>query len=63
MISYEPLKETLAIRDMNISELRQHGIHPTTIAKINRNEPISLTQIERICKALNCAVEDVLVII
>lgn len=59
MISYEPLKQTLLQRNMHISDLRAHGFHPEVIAKINRNESVTLTQIERICAILDCKVEDV----
>lgn len=59
MLSYEPLKQTLLNRSMNISDLRDHGLHPEVIAKINRNESVTLTQIERICAILKCDIQDI----
>jgi DNA-binding Xre family transcriptional regulator len=53
MISYTPLFKTLEEKGLKISSLRAQGIHPTTIAKINKNESVSLTKLEEICVILN----------
>jgi len=58
-ISYEPLKDTLKKKSLVISALREYGIHPRTIAKINKNESIPLEKIERICIALQVPIEEV----
>lgn len=52
MISYDPLIKTLEEKGLVISSLRSKGIHPTTIAKINKNESVSLTKLEEICLIL-----------
>lgn len=63
MLSYEPLKRTLARLNMNISDLREHDVHPEVIAKINRNEYITLVQVERICLVLDCPISDVVEVV
>lgn len=63
MINFDPLKRTLSEKDMRISDLREYGVHPDVIAKINRNELISLLQIERICTVLGVPIEKVVQIV
>lgn len=53
MISYAPLFKTLEEQGLKISSLRTKGIHPTTIAKIHKNESVSLSKLEEICTILN----------
>lgn len=61
MISYNPLwkllidlgkKKTDLIHDCSLSK--------TTIAEMGKNNYVSLQTIERICKAYNCKVEDII---
>lgn len=59
MISYEPLFKTLKNKNLVISDLRNNPLHPTTIAKINRNESISLTKVEELCKVLKVKIQDI----
>ncbi|MEK5109918.1 helix-turn-helix domain-containing protein [Cytobacillus sp. FSL K6-0129] len=59
MITYAPLFKTLSDKGIVISSLRSKGIHPTTIAKINKNESVSLLKIEEICMILNVPIEKV----
>lgn len=59
MINYSPLFETLKSKGMYISKMREKGLHPTTIAKINRNESISLEKVALICKILDVPIEKV----
>ncbi|WP_298833837.1 XRE family transcriptional regulator [uncultured Planococcus sp.] len=63
MITYEPLKRTLLEKGWNISDLRKHGVHPTIVAAINRNELLTLMQIERICTVLDVPIEKVVQVI
>jgi DNA-binding Xre family transcriptional regulator len=61
MISYEPLFETLKKRGLKMNDLRSSGtLHPSTIAKINRGEIITIEKIEEICLQLSVRIEDVI---
>lgn len=60
MISYKPLLIQLVKRDMTKTQLREAvGMSMNTLAKISKNEYISLEVIDRICSTLNCKIEDV----
>lgn len=63
MISYKPLFDTLEKKNMFISDLRNNPLHPTTIAKIYKNEPVSLSKIDSICLTLNVPISDVVEIL
>lgn len=39
---------------------RATGISYGTMASMGKNEPVNLKQIDRICKALNCGISDVI---
>ena len=61
MISYTPLWHTLLIKGMNKGDLKNMtGLSFGTIASMGKNEPVNLKQIDRICKALHCKIEDVI---
>lgn len=61
MISYKPLLRLLLERDMSKTELREViGFSTTTLAKISKNEYISMETLEKICKHLNCKVENII---
>lgn len=61
MISYNPLWHTLINNDMNKGDLmKKTGISYGTMASMGKNEPVNLKQIDRICKALNCGISDVI---
>lgn len=62
MISYEPLKQTLKERGMKRSDLRTY-MSSKTIAKLSKNDIISMKTIDIICKVLHCRIEDVVVYI
>lgn len=36
------------------------GISPNTLAKLSRNELVSMEVIVRICRKLNCSIEDIM---
>ena len=38
------------------------GISTSTLSKMNRNEPVSLSIILKICETLDCTIEDVVTI-
>lgn len=60
MVSYQKLWETLKkknIRKHDLMELAR--ISSTTLTKLNKNEIVALTILIKICKALDCQIEDV----
>ncbi len=61
MITYYKLLDMLNRKGMTRLDL-QNAINasPGTIAKISKNEPITLSTINRICKVLNCQPGDIL---
>ena len=61
MISYTPLWHTRINKGMNKGDLKNMtGLSFGTIASMGKNEPVNLKQIDRICKALHCKIEDVI---
>lgn len=61
MISYTPLWHTLINKGMNKGDLKNMtGLSFGAIASMGKNEPVNLKQIDRICKALHCKIEDVI---
>lgn len=60
MLSYEPLKRTLQKRKITLVELgKLMGISSATSESRFHSSKQNTSQITRICKALNCDIEDV----
>lgn len=60
-VSYSKLWKLLIDKKMNKSQLRNAaGISTNAIAKLGKNEPVSLETLEKICVALNCNIEDIM---
>lgn len=60
-VSYARLWKLLVDKRMNKSQLREAaGISTNAVAKLGRNETVSLETLEKICSALNCNIEDVM---
>lgn len=60
MVTYQRLWKTLEqkkIRKHDLMELA--GISSTTLTKLNKNEIVALTVLVKICKALDCHIEDI----
>ena len=61
MLSYNKLWKLLIDRGMTRSELRkQIGMSCGSLAKMGKNEPVSMDIIMRICENLNCDVGDIM---
>ncbi len=59
-VSYDPLWKKLIDVKMNKTELAEKaGIARSTIAKMGKNEIVSLDVIVKICNTLDCRIEDV----
>ena len=62
MITYKPLWKTLIDKDMKKIDLVEDGtVSRGTLAKMGKNQKVSLDVVERICKRLQCKVEEVIV--
>lgn len=60
MFSYKPLLKLLIDKNMTKTQLREQlGISMTTLAKISKNEYISMKVLDDICSLLNCKIEDI----
>lgn len=61
MISYKPLFRLLLEKDMTKTQLREAvGFGTAALAKMAKNEYISLETIDRICDYFNCSIDDVI---
>ena len=60
-ISYNKLWKRLIDCNMNKTELRQKAkISTNAIAKLGRNESVSMETLDKICKALDCNIGDIM---
>lgn len=63
-ISYKPLWHQLIEKDIKKMTFRDMvGISNGTLARLGKNDPVSLDVIEKICLTLNCKIEDVVQIV
>lgn len=61
MISYKPLFKLLLEKDMTKTQLRESmGFSTSTLAKMSKNEYVSLEIIDNICIFLDCKIEEVI---
>ncbi len=61
MISYKPLRKLLIDKDLSCGELKNIlQISSATMAKLNSDKIVSLVIIDKICKYLNCNIQDVM---
>ena len=59
-ISYKPLWRLLLEKDMKKLELRDLvSMSNNTLARLGKNEGVSMDVLERICVALDCRIEDI----
>ena len=60
MVTYQRLWETLKKKNIRKHDLMEIAdISSTTLTKLNKNEIVALTVLIKICKALDCQIEDV----
>ena len=61
MISNDPFWLTLDLDEISTYKLiKKHHISSSTINRLKHNKPVSTATIAKLCKALNCAVDDVM---
>lgn len=64
MISFEPLWRTLKEKGMKKGDLQNSAqLSSAIIAKMAKNESVTLDVVDRICKELQVSIEDVVTII
>lgn len=62
-ISYKPLWHLLIEREIKKMEFKEMiGISNGTLARLGKNEPVSLDVLEKICITLDCEIQDVVVV-
>ena len=63
-VCYKKLWKLLIDKNMNKTELRNAtGITTTALAKLGRNENVNTEVLVKICKALECNIEDIMEIV
>lgn len=59
--NYKKLWHILLDRDMKKNELAQiAGVSTYTINKLNKNENVTVEVLGKICRALNCTLDDIM---
>ena len=60
-VSYNKLFKMLIDKEMKKTEFaKEVGISANTLAKLSRNETVSMEVVIRICRALGCSVDDIM---
>lgn len=59
-ISYKKLFELMEKKGIKKINLRQAGIHPTTVNKLVKDKDVSTSTITKICKLLTCQPADIM---
>ena len=63
-VCYKKLWKLLIDRNMNKTKLREaSGITTTALAKLGRNENVNTEVLVKICKALDCNIEDIMEVV
>lgn len=63
-INYKPLWKMLIDRGMKRTDLRTlAGVSTATLAKMGKDEYVSMEVIERVCMALKCQASDVMEVV
>lgn len=59
-VKYTRLWNFLKSKNLNKTYLRDNGVHPSTIAKMGRNEFVDIKILDRICFILDCDFADII---
>lgn len=61
MFTYKPLLKLLIDNNMTKTQLRESiGFSPATLAKISKDEYVSMETLDSICKFFNCRIENII---
>ena len=64
MISYKPLLHMLVDKNLRLSNVcKEAGLSYKIVTKINNDENLTIETIEKLCKYLNCRIQDVVEIV
>ena len=59
--NYKPLWKTLIDKNMTKTKLAEKiKINHNTLAKMSKNEYVSMETLDKICNELNCKIEDII---
>lgn len=59
-VSYNKLWKLMIDKGINKSELREKtGIGTNTLAKLSKNQPVSMEVLMKICEKLDCDIADI----
>jgi len=59
-VSYDKLWKLIIDKKINKTQLRDcSGITSATLARLSKNQGVSLEALERICRALDCEIGDI----
>lgn len=60
-ISYNKLWKKMIDKNMNRTQLKEQAkISTNAVAKLGKNEPISMETLEKICKVLECNIGEIM---
>ncbi len=60
MITFDPLWKTMAEKGFSTYRLREMcGIDSKTIRRLKANENIETKTLDKLCRALDCSIEDI----
>ena len=60
MFSYQPLNVLLAEKNMSKTQLmKEIKVSSATIAKFKKNETVNMEVLGKICKRLDCKIDDI----
>lgn len=60
-VCYDNLWKLLIDKKLKRTDLKEiSGISSNVLAKLGKNEPISMESLEKICASLGCRIEDVM---
>ena len=63
-LSYNKLWKLMIDKNINKTDLHNlTGLSPSTISKLSNGENVNTDVLERICKALNCKIEDIVEVV
>lgn len=61
--NYKKLFKLLIDKDIKKTKLaRDIGLSPVTLAKLSKNEPVSINTLMRICEYLECDIKDIVTV-
>lgn len=61
MFTYKPLWKQLIEKDITKTQLREEAnFTKNTLAKMSKNEYIAMSILDKICKVLNCKIDEII---